>query len=460
LTHVRANICLSFFMSAGFLTGILNEATPSVTRHSRSNQIVYAASTVAQIAFILYWITSASSRAYIVDIAIDIPEVGRVSVFQRTAIAPSCTLALFFLKNLFMMWRHPNHTVTLGSAVKEFHFCDQAAFAAFLEERDTALAERLMMLERSIARGAGLGRTVPRRRSKLRYFRSAFKPILINAHDSIATMLVGQANAVWMWSVVKLGATKYFLLCANFAGQLAFCLVFIGVVDRRWVLLAIPGSAASLIGLLFLNVSKTRLLLQCFVPLYLICAATVLSFGMCWGFRGDVRAAGVVQLFASLLAGCLFSAQTAAMRRFAALHFVSGIAILLAFLAAVYLGKAHDFHMTQISLPGAVVSVSSTQAFVVTPIMTLLPYFLRFLLVGFLRPGNLQGFRAPLMEVVHGGAGSATEYMAQRKQSILRTMVNSATNFVKHDTAKQKVVPLTLANDGQAEEVEVYPIKP
>lgn len=318
------------------------------------------------------------------------------------------------------MMKHPENYVIRSARIKEFKFKDMAAFHSFLKARH----------ERTVA--AGVSKVRNRELSKgFNVIESAFKPYIVDSRASLAAFYFGSRAGDSLWSFLK--AHRY-LMSIIFAGSCGIhILTLTGHLPKPFALLTLLGVFPSAANLATCSVGKLRLLCRSFLPAYLSALSVYLCFGIAIAFS-DVRSVSALMLLPTLLLSALTDAQNSANRRVANVYLCVTIATLATWGFVLYLKYAHDLTVYTWDIPGAVSSISTVQAMVVTPLLAVIPFFLMFLFVSTFRKGRYCSIRAPLREVSFDNIASTKEYFRVRRISAVPkisavTTVSKATTF-------------------------------
>ena len=149
--------------------------------------------------------------------------------------------------------------------------------------------------------------------STIRIIRPVFEPLFIDNRATVANKLLGQQRAAQLWNFLR-NPTWPLLVILTLVGIIVFVATLLGKIESQWVYICLPGSVPMFCNLLFMNVTKLKLLIRCFLPMYLLCASLTLCVGLALTIR-DERALMIVQLFPALLSTCFFDALHSSIRK-------------------------------------------------------------------------------------------------------------------------------------------------
>ena len=150
----------------------------------------------------------------------------------------------------------------------------------------------------------------------------------------------------------------------------------------------------------------------------------------------DVRALCTVQVIPSFLAVILFDAQPRPMRKHGVYYFTGGILFLFCWMAGLYFNLAQDLNIFEISLPGALVSVSSVQLFLSAPIVNLIPYFARFSFNSVFSPHVLPCLQSSLEEKEYKNLDDFVAWLETRQERRRTKIQNLRIKEALEDGAK------------------------
>lgn len=401
-----AHFGVLMYLASIFPSIILLDAAPAVVRADKTLKYGLLVGILNLLWFNLMLCMSAESNTLYINSYVDVRFVGKISVIQRMVLGPVTIATVLFTKNVVNMFRNPENMVIRSALIKDYTFKDIAEFQAFLKKQHDCI----------IASGESKLQNRELNTPHFRVLESAFKPIIVDSRQSLAAAIFGPRAGHSLWSFLK--AHLYINTYQHFCGRAISLLTLTGHLPKSFALLSLPGGIVGLANFATCNIEKVRVLCKTFVPLYL----GSLSFIMCLGIAisfSDIRAISAVGMLSDLLLASFTDAMNSANRRIAGLYIGLIIVNLLSWGSILYFEAAHDLSVYTLHFPGSVISVTSVQAMILSPLLAIIPYLLLFFFHSVYHKERYCSIRAPLKELPFSDLASTNKYFEARRISVI-----------------------------------------
>ncbi len=431
---------LLFLQSLNFILWI--DAAPLQMAKNKMTAFNFLFGGFFQVAITQMFTWSSLTKTRVHDFAsVEIPAVGKVSLFQRFFISPLLTSAVFFFKYFAQRRKHPERTVLVYTRIKEMTFGNEEELRAFLNDQNAEVLRDAIEMP-------------ARHRNSIHVLTPSFMPTSIDhKNDTILAWMVGPSFSKKFKSFVRKHRKAYFLCltCGCLASCAAACLIFIDLLPS--CLMPLPAfiiSFSMLANTAMGNMAKARILARTFEPVYLGVVSLTLSFGL-FLTLSDCRAAFSFAAVSGAIGISLFDAQTQQSRASSGgTTFVIAIALDFGLICAFYFNAISDVYVIRFTVPGSVTSVSSVQAFIIAPVACLVPFHFRMLFVWIADPRALLCIKSYLVETPLKQLVEAKMVLSARKRTVVSKIASELEMRVSNQN-HGKVVPVS----GQILDVQV-----
>ncbi len=385
--------------------------------------------------------------------SIYINNLGTESLMHRLYLGPMQVLLCWTCKFLYKQHYFPERSVSMTSPLVEYSFSSKRQAENFLHEHYAAT--RADLQEHTARCNPG---------SKIRVLTTVYYPIRLDPHDIVSRRW--QLRSLTM--LVADPRIDVACIVASIVGATLSCYVLGGGTNQYSTLVSTFAGLAGVaptISLLRLNTCKLSLLARSFGPVYMVVAALILHAGLLYALR-DFRCMVLLFTLPTILCAILSDAQHLRGCRFVQAYrfvwIVGSLTLIIVLLISLYTESLFPLEAGRISLVGLVTEITTTQMFILTPCLNMLPILFFYSYMCCTNPRALFAIRCPLKELKFTDIQQLDSHFGETMQRGVKRVYKSKLdgNFKRFRTTFASIIEAARPNSFQPPRRQSQPQPP